>query len=166
MTSTLSVSPLTRDAFAPFGQVIERDPATLQMINSGNTERYHALGRVEVLGTEAEAIISLFRGQHRVLPHKIDMVERHPYGSQSFHPLSGRPWIVVVAEDHDGVPGAPLAFLATGEQGINYKANTWHHPLIALGDTSDFLVVDRLGREHNLEKYYYPEPLFISGVEL
>lgn len=166
MTQILSIEPLTRDAFAPFGQVVERDPATLQMINSGTTERYHALAQVEALGTEGRAIISLFRGQARAFPYKVDMMERHPYGSQSFHPLDGHAWLVIVAEDQDGQPGRPMVFLASGEQGINYRANTWHHPLMALGGTGDFLVVDRLGVEHNLEKYFYAVPFFISEVAI
>lgn len=166
MTQTLSIEPLTRQAFAPFGQVIERDPATMRLINAGTTERYHALGRAEARGEGAEVILNVFRGAPRLFPYKIDMVERHPYGSQSFHPLNGRPWLVVVAGDEGGKPGRPRAFLARGDQGVNYRVNTWHHPLMALGETSDFLVVDRLGEEHNLEEYFYPAPFIIPEVEL
>jgi ureidoglycolate lyase len=166
MTQALSITPLTRAGFAPFGQVIERDPATMRLINAGTTERYHALGRVEALGESAEAVINLFRGQPRQFPYRIDMMERHPYGSQSFHPLDCRPWLVVVAEDQDGRPGRPHVFLASGDQGINYRANIWHHPLMTLREISDFLVVDRLGQEHNLEEYFYPVPFFVPEVEL
>lgn len=166
MTQILSISPLTRSAFEPFGQVIERDPGTLRMINSGTTERYHALGRAEALGERAEVVLNLFRGQARAFPYKVEMMERHPYGSQSFHPLDGRPWLVVTAADEGGRPGRPHVFLARGDQGVNYRANIWHHPLMALGETSDFLVVDRLGLEHNLEEYFYPEPFCIPEVEL
>jgi len=166
MTKTLSIEPLTRAAFAPFGQVIEADPATMRLINAGTTERYHALGRAEARGNGAEVIFNLFRGSPRRFPYKIDMMERHPYGSQSFHPLNSRPWLVVVAEDEAGMPGRPRVFLARGDQGINYQANTWHHPLMALGEISDFLVVDRLGEEHNLEEYFYTVPFFIPEVEL
>ncbi|MDB5524839.1 MAG: allA [Rhizobium sp.] len=166
MTQTLSIAPLTQSAFASFGQVIEPDPATIRMINSGTTERYHALGRTEALGEGAQVVINLFRGQPRNFPYKIDMMERHPYGSQSFHPLNGRPWLVVVAKDQGGRPGRPHVFLASGDQGINYRANVWHHPLIALAETSDFLVVDRLGQEHNLEEYFYPAPFFIAEASI
>lgn len=165
MTQTLTIEPLTRDAFAPFGQVIERDPASMRLINEGTTERYHALGRAEALGTGADVILNIFRGQPRSLPYEVGMVERHPYGSQSFQPLDGRPWLVVVAEDEGGCPGRPRVFLARGDQGINYRANVWHHPLMALGEASDFLVVDRLGEEHNLEEYFYPMPFIIPEVE-
>lgn len=166
MPQTLVVQPLTKSAFSPFGDLIEADPATMRLINGGTTERFHALGHAQALGEGAEVIISLFCGQPRILPYRVDMVERHPLGSQSFHPLSGRPWLVVVAEDDGGRPGVPQVFLARGDQGINYRANVWHHPLMALQEASDFLVVDRSGPGNNLEEYYYSEQFIIAGVSL
>lgn len=162
MPQTLTITPLTQAAFAPFGEVIEADPETMRLINSGTTERYHALGHAEARGEGAKVILNIFRGQPRRFPYAVDMVERHPFGSQSFHPLNGRPWLVVVAEDHDGRPGKPQVFLARGDQGINYRPHVWHHPLMALGEISDFLVVDRAGEGHNLEEYFYPEPFIIA----
>ena len=163
---TLTIRPLTKAVFEPFGDVVEADPATMRHINGGTTERYHALARPEALGEGAELIISLFRGQPRRLPYMVDMVERHPFGSQSFHPLDDRPWLVVVAENHDGRPGMPHVFMATGRQGVNYRANIWHHPLMALGKISDFLVVDRSGPGNNLEEYFYPEPFIVPEIPL
>jgi ureidoglycolate lyase len=58
----------------------------------------------------------------------------------------------------------PLVFRASGGQGINYRANIWHHPLMALGEISDFLVVDRSGPGHNLEEYFYPEPYVVPEI--
>ena len=160
----LTIRPLTRAAFAPFGDVVETDPATMRLINGGTTERYHALGHPEALGEGAELIISLFRGQPRSLPYAVDMMERHPLGSQSFHPLQDRPWLVVVAEDEDGRPGVPHVFMATGRQGINYRANIWHHPLMSLREISDFLVVDRSGAGNNLEEYAYSQAYIIPEI--
>lgn len=162
--NTLPIIPLTKSAFAPFGDVVEADPATMRLINGGTTERYHALGHPRALGEGAELIISLFRGQPRTLPYVVDMMERHPFGSQSFHPLQDRPWLVVVAGDEGGRPGIPHVFRATGGQGINYRANIWHHPLMALAEISDFLVVDRSGPGNNLEEYFYPEPFIVPEI--
>ena len=160
MPQTLPIRALTKATFAPFGEVIEADPATMRLINNGTTERFHRLGVVE---TEGEgAIISLFRGQPRQFPYAITMMERHPFGSQSFHPLSGRPFLVAVAEDDGGRPGRPEVFLATGSQGVNYRCNVWHHPLMALGEVSDFLVVDRDRPETNLEEFVYETPYMIE----
>jgi ureidoglycolate lyase len=136
----------------------------MRLINGGTTERFHALGHARALGEGAEVIISLFRGQPRIFPYCVDMMERHPFGSQSFHPLQNRPWLVVVAEDDNGKPGEPSVFLARGDQGINYRANVWHHPLMSLVDVSDFLVVDRGGSGNNLEEYFYTNPCIISEI--
>lgn len=160
----LNIEPLTKAAFAPFGDVVEADPATMRLINGGTTERYHALGHPRALGDGAELMISLFRGQPRRLPYLVDMMERHPLGSQSFHPLQHRPWLVIVAADEDGRPGIPHVFMAKGSQGINYHANIWHHPLMALGEISDFLVVDRSGPGNNLEEYTYPEAYTVPEI--
>lgn len=160
----LTIQTLTRSAFAPFGDLVEADPATMRHINGGTTERYHALAHPEASGEGAELIISLFRGQPRRLPYRVDMMERHPLGSQSFHPLQDRSWLVIVAEDEHGRPGAPHVFRATGLQGINYRANIWHHPLMALAEISDFLVVDRSGPGNNLEEYVYSEPFIVPEI--
>ena len=158
----LAVEALSAEVFAPFGDVIEADPASMRLINGGTTERFHALATAEALGDGAQVIINIFRGQPRAFPYKVDMVERHPLGSQSFSPLSGRPFLVVVAEDEGGKPTAPRVFLAAAGQGGNYRANVWHHPLMSLDAVSDFLVVDRSGPGNNLEEYFYPEPFIIE----
>ncbi|WP_377296431.1 ureidoglycolate lyase [Rhizobium sp. SGZ-381] len=162
MPTTLPVRALTRDAFLPFGDVIEADPATMKLINGGNTERFHSLGSTEALGEGARVILNIFRGQPRQFPYSVTMMERHPLGSQSFSPLSGRPYLVVVSEDEGGRPGVPQAFLARGDQGVNYRANVWHHPLMTIGAASDFLVVDRDGPGNNLEEFFFDQPFLIS----
>lgn len=163
MPKHLQIHPLTKSAFAPFGDVIETDPAALRYINGGTTERFHALATVEAVGEGAHVIINLFRGQPRAFPYEVAMMERHPFGSQSFSPISGRPFLVIVSEDEDGRPGKPQVFLADGHQGVNYRRNVWHHPLMALGEASEFLVVDRSGPENNLEEFFFDEPFIIGA---
>ena len=162
MAEKLEIRPLTQEAFAPFGTVIEANPASMRYINGGTTERYHALAEAEAVGEDAKVIINLFRGSPRAFPYVIDMMERHPFGSQSFSPLDDRPWLVVVAQVVDGKPGRPQVFRAGGRQGVNYRRNVWHHPLIAVGAVSDFLVVDRLGGGVNLEEFFFDEPFIIE----
>lgn len=162
----LPVRALTKEAFAPFGSLIEADPSTMRHINAGTTERYHALAEAEVTGQDARVIINIFRGSPRAFPYVVDMVERHPLGSQSFSPIDNRPWLVVVAQDEGGRPGAPQAFLASGRQGINYRRNVWHHPLMAVGAASDFLVVDRSPADGNLEEFFYEMPYIIESPEV
>jgi ureidoglycolate lyase len=162
LSEFLEIRPLEREAFRAFGDVIEADPSTMRLINGGNTERYHALAQADVVGEGARVVINLFRGAPRRFPHAIDMMERHPFGSQSFSPLSARPFLVVVAADEGGKPGRPQAYLAAPGQGVNYHRNVWHHPLMTIGETSDFLVVDRDGPGINLEEYFYEQPFFIA----
>jgi len=152
----IQVRPLAADAFRPFGEVIEADNArAIRLINGGTTTRFHEVAPVEV--GSGRAVISIFRGKPFALPVAICMMERHPLGSQAFVPLSGRPYLVVVAPDENGRPGEPVAFLADGGQGVSYPAGAWHHPLLALGEMSDFLVVDREGEGTNLEEHAFAE---------
>ena len=60
-------------------------------------------------------------------------------------PLGAASFVVVVAVAGPvPVASALRAFLVNAGQGVNLKAGTWHHPLLAL-DANDFLVVDRRG---------------------
>lgn len=161
----LDVRPLTIETFEPFGSVIEPDnAAAIRLINNGTTTRFHDLADVDVGAQGGRPLISLFRGKPFAPPIAIRMMERHPLGSQAFMPLQGRPFLVVVAPDAAGRPGRPEAFLATGRQGVNYARDTWHHPLLSLGDISDFLVVDRGGEGGNLEEAEFDAPYLITEV--
>jgi ureidoglycolate lyase len=152
----LTARPLTREAFRPFGDVIQIDGADHFAINNGTTERYHDLAGVDVSSEAGRPIVSIFVGQPFTPPVEIRMMERHPLGSQVFMPLDGRPYLVAVAANGPGDrPGGPLVFLATGSQGVNYARNTWHHPLISLKAESRFLVVDRGGEGDNLQEFVY-----------
>lgn len=162
MTEFLEINPLTKQAFAPFGDVIETTPSSMRLINGGNTERHHALAEADVVGEGARVVLNIFRGTARNFPYTLDMMERHPLGSQSFSPLSGKPFLVVVSKDEGGRPGKPHVFLARGDQGVNYHRNVWHHPLMTVGATCDFLVVDRDGPGSNLEEYFFDQPYFIA----
>ena len=156
--SVIVAAPLTREAFAPFGQVIETDGARHYAINGGRCERYHALARAEALGEDGHVILNIFCGTPYDLPLSLAMVERHPLGSQAFIPLSPRPFLVVVAPDEGGRPGTPRAFLTKPGQGVNYPAGLWHGVLTPIGEPQDFLVVDRAGEGGNLEEFFFPEP--------
>lgn len=158
----LSVALLTKEAFAPFGEIIETDGAEHFAINNGTTERFHALATADVEAEGGKAIISMFEGQPFNTPINISMMERHPLGSQAFVPLSGAPYIVVVAADNgNGKPAHPQAFLARADQGVNYGRNVWHHPLISLEKVSRFLIVDRAGDGENLEEVAFSEPQYV-----
>lgn len=151
---------LTADAFRAFGEVIETDNASeIRLINGGTTTRYHDIAPVDVGDEGGRPLISIFRGKPFALPLEISLMERHPLGSQAFMPLGQARWLVIVAPDENGRPGAPVAFLADGSMGVSYAKGTWHHPLIALDAATDFLVVDRGGPGANLEEFALEAPL-------
>lgn len=158
---TIIIEPLTRTAFAPFGQVIETEGAEHFPINNGMTERYHDLAKIELGGAHPRPLISIARGKPYELPLTLRMVERHPLGSQAFYPLSGRQFLSIVAPDEGGAPGTPRAFRAGPGQGINMAMNCWHAVLTPLEAISDFLIIDRGGEGNNLEEYYFEEPFLV-----
>lgn len=166
----LTPEPLSKDAFAPFGDVIAVDNGNAPiMINEGTTERFHKLATVELNGKQkfdgaqqAQSIISIFRAQPRSLPMPITMMERHPLGSQAFLPSDNDPYLVLVCLGEDAPnPETLKLFVAKGE-GVNYSANTWHHPLLALDKVSNFWIVDRAGQGNNLEEQNFSSELKIE----
>jgi ureidoglycolate lyase len=158
VTLVLKPEPLTRAAFAPFGEVIEIEGAHHYPINENTTERFHDLARVDIAAERGRPLINVFRGQPRPLPVAIRLMERHPLGSQAFYPLQNRDYLVVVADPREKLtPQALRAFRATGRQGVNYARNTWHHPLLVLAPDHDFLVIDRGGAGENLEEVWFEE---------
>ena len=158
MSRPLKIEPLTRAAFAPFGEVLETAGAELRRINEGTTERFHALAHADVSAGGGKAIVSLLRANRRPLPILIRMMERHPLGSQAFHPLSREDWLVVVGEGAKRPePDTLRCFRASGSQGVNYGRNVWHHPVLNLALLQDFLVIDREGPGENLEECWFDE---------
>lgn len=156
-----AAQPLTAEAFAPFGDVIACDGVPDKVINQGLCDRFHDRARLDF--GDGRAGISLFRARLRELPLTLEMVERHPEGSQAFLPMSMDPFLVVVAPDDGGVPGAPLAFLTSPGQGVNYHRGTWHGVLTPLMGPGLFAVVDRIGDGANLEEHWFDAPWTVTG---
>ena len=147
----LTPEPLTAEAFAPFGRVIEAtDDAVKLDINQGHAVRYDRLAEIDVADEGGVGVISLFRARP-LGALVLKTFERHPLGSQSFVPLSGQPYLVAVAPAGDFDAANVRLFRADGHQGVHYRKGVWHHFLLVL-DESDFLVVDRAGPGDNLEE--------------
>jgi ureidoglycolate lyase len=145
--------PLTKPAFAAFGDVIEMDGAASFPINQGFAERFNDLANIDV-GDEGGTInVSIVVANPRPMPIILQVMERHPLGSQIFYPLEERDWLVAVCSDPKDVASYRI-FRASGRQGINYKKGSWHHPLLVLDPQSRFLVVDRKGPGKNLEEIW------------
>ncbi len=148
-------APLSAEAFAPFGEVLEAT-GDFRPINDGLCHRHHDRARLDFAPeTAGRAGVSIFNAQPRALPYVFDLIERHPEGSQAFLPMTQAPFLVIVARDTET---APLAFLTNGAQGINLHRGTWHGVLAPLSAPGLFAVVDRIGPTPNLEEYRYSQP--------
>ncbi|WP_110631029.1 ureidoglycolate lyase [Salinicola salarius] len=145
----LKAQKLTPEAFAPFGEVIDARISESFAINGGRTQRHHDLARVEILDAPSRPLISVFVSQPVTLPLELELLERHPLGSQAFMPLHEERFIVVVAPPGDDIdPDGICAFVTDGRQGVNYRAGTWHAIHSVLEREGEFLVVDRAGADN------------------
>ncbi|MBT2784990.1 MULTISPECIES: ureidoglycolate lyase [unclassified Halomonas] len=150
----LKAEPLTAEAFAPFGDVMDARTSTSFPINAGRTQRHHDLAKVETLGENAHTLINIFVSQPITLPLELTFLERHPQGSQAFMPLHQERFIVVVAPPGEHInPEDVRAFVTDGRQGVNYRAGTWHAIQSVLEREGEFLVVDRGGDGNNCDEF-------------
>ena len=153
MSRQVAIQKLTAAAFEKFGDVITLRDTPDQMINQGFCGRHHDLAKLDFL--EARAGISLFKAVPRSLPYRLEMMERHPLGSQAFIPMTADPFLVIVAPDRGSVPGEPIAFHTAPGQGVNFHRGTWHGVLTPLTEPGLFAVVDRIGEGNNLEEHWF-----------
>ena len=154
--------PLTKDAFLPFGNVLETDGVNPEMINFGNTQKFGDLAKI-TLEDGGQAQLSIYRSHAIDLPFRILLMERHPLGSQAFYPLHERPFPVVVALPGT-FPGAEglRVFLTNGRQGVNLHPGVWHHYQITLGQDSDYIVFDRGGAGENCQEQRLTEEVLLD----
>lgn len=152
--NTINVVPqkLTAENFAAYGDVISvSESAEHFAINDGHTMRYHNLADVDVADQQGKTIVNIFRSTPLAFPLPVEMMERHPLGSQAFIPMGNEPYVVVVAPKGELDTSKIEVFLATSDQGVNYHKGTWHHFCLALNEVSDFLVIDRGGEGDNCD---------------
>jgi ureidoglycolate lyase len=154
---------LTAKAFAPYGDVIECSTrAQKRDINYGHTTRFHDLAKLDLSANKGRPLLSIFRSTPLKCPIAIKVMERHPLSSQAFYPLSGWPYLVVVAKRGAFDVRNLKAFIASPVQGVNYHKGTWHHYSLALEDVSEFLVVDRGGPGKNCDEVFLKEEIHVD----
>ena len=155
--------PLTAERFAPYGDVIETSAANHEAMNSARFERFQDLARVET-DDDGRPAISIARCRTATtFPYSVDMLERHPKGSQAFVPMSGFRFVVVVAPPGELADADAIeAFITNGHQGINYHTGTWHMPMVALEAGQEFLIVDRAGPGANCEESVLETPVMVN----
>ena len=141
---------ITRTNFATYGDLISADYIKPMNINTGYAKRFDNLAHINTSKDEGKTVVSIFSALKRTFPMKIDMMEKHPLGSQTFIPMKETTFLSFVAPpgekpDIDKIE----SFIISPRTGINYKPDIWHFPLISTENTN-FLVIDRKGDGENL----------------
>ena len=141
---------INKENFKNFGDMITTDDIRPLEINDGYAKRYDGIANLDAKKDDGESIISIFSALKRSFPMKVDMMEKHPLGSQAFIPMKETTFLAFVAPKGDKPDLNKVeAFIIPKGIGINYNAGIWHFPLIATEDMN-FLVVDRKGSGDNL----------------
>ena len=141
---------ITKENFAIFGDLISSGNVKPMDINAGYAKRFDNLANINTSKDKGETIVSIFSAIKRSFPMKIDMMEKHPLGSQAFIPMKETIFLSFVAPPGDAPEINKIqSFIIPQKMGINYKPSIWHFPLISTEDTN-FLVIDRKGRGENL----------------
>jgi ureidoglycolate lyase len=158
MARTLTLELITEAAFAPFGQLLrlpQSDGPRLDLIEGLQNLRSSALPR-----------LSLATVTPKSLPLTAVEMERHVHSSQAFVPIDCASYLVLVAaHGADDLPDPTTlrAFRVPGDVGINYAADTWHHPLSALERQARFVVLTFIdGTETDEQFVPLPEPVVLD----
>ena len=141
---------ITRKNFSNYGDLISSENVKAMDINAGYAKRFDDLANVETLKGGGKTIVSIFSALKRTFPMKIDMMEKHPLGSQAFIPMKETTFLAFVAPQGESPEINKIqSFIIPPKTGINYKPGIWHFPLITTENTN-FLVIDRKGSGENL----------------
>ena len=150
MEKIISPEPINNLNFSEFGEVITTKNIKPLEINNGYAQRFDGIANLDTKEQNGETTISIFSALKRNFPMKIDMMEKHPLGSQAFIPMKETTFLVFVAPKEEKLDLNKIeAFIIPPGIGVNYNPGTWHFPLISTEDMN-FLVVDRKGSGDNL----------------
>ena len=132
----LKIEPIDAAAFMSFGELIPP-----QAPGQGRQELFEELQNERA---SARPRLSMATVEPKAFPLTAVQMERHVHSSQVFVPVDSAGYLVVVApHGADGMPdlGKIRAFRVPGDTGLNYRADTWHHPLSALERTGRFAIL-------------------------
>ena len=165
MNINLICKKINKLNFKKYGDIISINDKNYKEINNGYAYKFDNLAEVDVSKKLGKTNISIYKSKPRSFPLKIEMLEKHPLGSQAFFPLENSSYLIVVAPPSD-IPSFNEieSFIIPPQTGINYKIGVWHYPLISLIE-SNFLVIDRKGPEENLNIYKFKDESIILNHE-
>ena len=150
MKLIIEPKPITKENFSKFGDMITTENIKPLEINNGYAKRFDDIAKIDTSNENGETTISIFSALKRSFPMKIDMMEKHPLGSQAFIPMKETTFLTLVAPEGEKPDLEKIeSFIVPKGIGVNFKTGIWHFPLISTEDM-DFLVVDRKGLGDNL----------------
>jgi len=155
---------ITRENFSKYGDLISKNNIRPMNINNGYAKRFDNLADVNILKNNGQTNISIFQALKRSFPMQVNMMEKHPEGSQAFIPMKETIFFVFVAPagERPDINSLELFAISKGI-GINYKPGIWHFPLIST-ENMDFLVVDRKGSGENLVIHNFKQEKIILEI--
>ena len=151
MEVIINPKPIDKENFSKFGELVSTEGLKSIDINNGYAKRFEDAVTLDTRQDRGETTISIFSASKRTFPMKIDMMEQHPLGSQAFIPLKDTTFLALVAPKGENPDLNKIeSFIVPPGIGVNYKAGTWHFPLIST-EEMNFLVIDRKGSGNNLK---------------
>ena len=155
METVIKPIKINKNNFSQFGDLISSDNVDPIDINDGYAKRYDDLANINISKNQGTTIVSIFSALKRTFPMNIDMMEKHPLGSQMFMPMKETTFLCFVAPEGNFPEIKKIqSFIIPPKTGINYKPGIWHFPLISTEDTN-FIVVDRKGNGENLIIHHF-----------
>ena len=147
---TIKPKPITKENFKKFGDMITTANIKPLEINNGYAKRYDGIVKLDTKKDNGESTICIFSALKRSFPMKVDMMEKHPLGSQAFIPMKETIFLSFVAPEGNKPDLTKVeAFIIPKGIGVNYNPGVWHFPLIPT-ENMNFLVIDRKGEGDNL----------------
>ena len=92
---------INKSNFTEFGDIISTEGVNPIDINAGYAKRFDNLANINTSVNSGKTIVSIFSALKRTFPMKIDMMEKHPLGSQAFIPMKETTFLVFVASTGD-----------------------------------------------------------------
>ena len=157
----LQAQCISRETFAPYGWLIDASRSDGHLINGGTSQRSDGQSELELTAGNGKPCLAVFKASARSPSGPWQELERHCLGTQTFIPMEGARYLVMVALGGDAPDPATLAvFAVAGHQGITLRAGIWHHSLMALQACS-FVVIERSAAQIDCDIASLSEPVSI-----
>ena len=158
---TITACPISQLAFAAYGWLVDATGKPSSAINNGSSQRVDGLTELAFDEHGGKPCLAIFRATARDPAGPWAELERHQLGTQTFIPLNGVRYVMLVSLGSAQPDACTLqAFVVSGHQAVTLRAGIWHHGLLALDD-GDFVVLERSADHVDCELAQLAEPVSI-----